>query len=163
MWGSKDCIAKPNSPLRKTFHGVSSSYLQRNPQVSLLLCPGEAISASGHTPCQDGPWGPLVWVQVGQHVRCLPNILWFGPLEMNIHRTTQNCIIRYPCLKLQSGVCHIKEVPFRQEFDFFISIRQYYLSQRLQLYRCCGKRVPIQQGGILCKKLSQYSGNHVLC
>ena len=24
MWESKDCVAKPNSPLRKTFHGVST-------------------------------------------------------------------------------------------------------------------------------------------
>ena len=26
MWGSKDCIARANSPLRKTFHGVCTLY-----------------------------------------------------------------------------------------------------------------------------------------
>ena len=70
MWGSKECIARANAPLRKTFHGVCNnvailiSFQERSRDLLWLLFEGEAVSTSRCSASQDGSWGSMVWIQV---------------------------------------------------------------------------------------------------
>ena len=70
MWDSKECIARANAPLRKTFHGVCNnvailiSFQERSRDLLWLLFEGEAVSTCRCSASQDGSWGSMVWIQV---------------------------------------------------------------------------------------------------
>ena len=139
MWDSKECIARANAPLRKTFHGVCNnvailiSFQERSRDLLWLLFEGEAVSAPRYFSSQDGTWGSMVWIQVPPS--CTFCIYHF----------------RYPCRKLENGVCFIDEVPFRWRYiiyyiKFILNQKSLLSSQRMQLYRCRREGVSIQQG-----------------